>query len=333
MPEQPPPDLATAEVLGHLGAFLPADTPGLPVNQLGLVATEVRTLALGHRRGSAYRAGQPVAALTGLILNATARIELWGTSPDDVETAMDAVQSNLQNAAGNLRALGFLAFSAEEVTPARHESSIPAWRKHGDFALRYEFQAEDGDDADSFIVRIPVSGTSDGETIEETTVVDAMRRWDEEAAPTLTLRGSSRRAVRLTALSLFDFRPGGFVGDGVTVERTVTGLTTPPTIYPTLADFLTATADPEAPDRNARISFPSIPDFLSALPVEGLPIPLGDWNEDAVRDLFQPHRLRFALPIALPTPRDVFTIRYAQPAFAAPAIVYLRVHTIPMNSG
>ena len=48
---------------------------------------------------------------------------------------------------------------------------------------------------------------------------------------------------------------------------------------------------------------------------------------------FQPRALDFAAPIRLATSRDLFTISYAQPAFAVPAILYLRVHTIPMNSG
>ena len=333
MPPQPPPDVATAEVLTHLGPFVPPDTPGLPGNQLGLVATRVRNLALGHRRGTTHRAGQPVAAQTGLFLDATARIEVWGATPGDVETSMGTVQANLLNAAPNLRALGFLSFFAEQISPSEHESAIPAWRKAGRFQFRYELQAEAGDDAESFVARIPIRSSLDGDLAEEThTVVDALRRWDDEGAPIMALRGGGR-GVSLTALASFDFRPGGFVGDAVTMQRTVTGSLSAPTDYPTLAAFLTATTDPAAPDRNARVTFATLPDLLAELPTDGTPIPLGDWNTDGVPDLFQPRRLDFAAPIRLGTPRDLFTITYAQPAFAVPAMLYLRVHTVPMNAG
>ena len=336
MPQQPSLDTAMAEVLSHLGPFVPLPTVGLPDNHLGLVTATARNLAIGYRRGSAYRAGQPVSALTGIFLDATARIEIWGAAPGDVEADMDALQANLLNAAPSLRALGFLSFAAQEITPSQHETSIPAWRKTGSFRFRYEFRASDADDADSFVVRVPVRSQTDddGAATQEThTVVNGMRRWDDEGAPLLAIRGGGRSGVRLTGLSSFDFRPGGFVGDGVTVERTVSGIVAAPTIYPNLTDFLAATSDPVSPDRNARVSFATLPDFLAELTPDGAPIPLGDWNTDSVRDLFQPRALDFATPIRLATPRDLFTIGYAQPAFAVPAILYLRVLTIPMNSG
>ncbi|MEO1092839.1 MAG: hypothetical protein AAFX81_19630 [Pseudomonadota bacterium] len=333
MPPQPPPGAATAEVLAHLGPFVPSDTPGLPNNQLGLVATQVRTIALGHRRGTTYRAGQPVAAQTGLYLDATARFELWGASPDDVETSMSSVQANLLNAAPNLRAFGFLTLVAEAIEPSQHESAIPAWRKAGDFRFRYEFQTEASDNADSFIASIPIRSTLDDGTDEEThTVVDAMRRWDDDGASPMVLRGG-RRGVSLTSLTAFDFRPGGFTGDAVTLRRSATNLAAPPTDYPTLAAFLSATGDPDAPDRNARLTFASIDDFLAEVPLAGATFPLGDWNTDGTLDQFAPHRLDFGQPIELASHRDLFTITYAQPAFAVSAILYLRVLTVPRNAG
>jgi hypothetical protein len=336
VPQLPSPDVAMAEVLSHLGPFLPPDGLGVPPNQLGLVSTQVRNIALGHRRGSHYRAGQPISALTGLYLDATARIEVWGSTPDDVEAAMEAAHVNLLNATPHLRAVGFLSFAVHQIAPSQHEVSIPAWRKLGEFRLRYEYRAVAGDDADSFIVRIPVTSRVDddlGGPPETLTVVDGMRRWDEEGAPALVVRGGGRAGVAVTGIASFDFRPGGFAGDGVTVERTVAGTLAAPTPYPTLAAFFAAAGDPVAPDRNARVSFATLSDLLAEIPTAGAPIALGDWDADASPDLFQPRRLDPAAPVRLATPRDIFAIRYAQPALAVPAIVYLRAHTVPTNSG
>jgi hypothetical protein len=300
------------------------------------VAAEVRNMALGHRRGSEHRAGQPVSALTGLYLDATARIEVWGATPDDVETTLGALHANLLSAAPNLRALGFLSFAVHQITPSSHEVSVPAWRKAGEFRFRYEYQSSATDDADSFIARIPVTSGVDDDLAgppETLTVVDGMRRWDDEGAPALVVRGGGRAGVAITGLASFDFRPGGFAGDAVTVERTVAGTLAAPTAYPNLAAFFAAVADPVAPDRNARVSFATLAALLAEIPADGAPIGLGDWNADAALDLFQPRRLDLAAPVRLATPRDLFAIRYAQPALAVPAIVYVRLLTVPMNSG
>jgi len=72
-------------------------------------------------------------------------------------------------------------------------------------------------------------------TIE--TVTDDMRRWDDEGAAALVVRGGGSRGIRLTGLSAFDFRPGGFTGTAVRIERLVAGATSAPTAYPNLTDF------------------------------------------------------------------------------------------------
>jgi hypothetical protein len=299
-------------VLVHLRPFVPPRTVGFPENHLGLVTTSAHNLGIGYRRGSEYRAGQPVSALTGIFLDATARIEIWGAQPGDVDADLDVLQANLLNAAPSLRALGFLNFAAQEITPSQHEVSIPAWRKTGSFRFRYEFQVNDKDDADSFIVRVPVHSQSDEApaALETHTVVDSMRRWDREGAPLLAIRGGGHSGVRLTGLSSFDFLQAGFIDASVTVERTVSGIVAAPTIYPNLADFLVATSDPVSPDRNARMSFATLREFLNELTLDGAPIPLGDWNEDEVPDRFQPRSLDFDLPIRLATSQDLFTIGY-----------------------
>jgi hypothetical protein len=337
VPAALPLDEALAEVLdGHLRPFIPLRGVS-PENSLHVVSAVGRNLALGNRRGTEQRFGHPVAALRGMHLDGTARIELWDGTPDGVDGAMGVLHANLLGATASLRALGFLKFRIASSGASEHSSVLSAWRKVSDLEFLYEYHATDNDEAESFIVRIPLRsdleepGSPEG-SIE--TVIDEMRRWDDEAAPSLVARpAGGGRGVRLTGLLSFAFLPGGLLGAGVTLERGVAGAMAVPTDYPDLDSFLDALGDGPNPDIAARVSFATLADFLDQIGPPGDSFELGDWDEDAVGDVYLPRSRLFARPITLRTGRDFLAVRYGDPALASPAVLYLRILAARQPSG
>jgi len=330
MPPPLPLDDAISEVLDvHLGAFVPGSGGSLPANSVQMVSVSGRRLGLGNRRGAETRLGRPVAALRGIYLDGTARIELWDSSPNAVDTGMEAVQANVMGARASLRSAGFLQLSVSAGSPTEHVAPLNAWRKTTDFPFLYEYRANDADDAESFIVRVPIRsdleepGSPEGVT---ETATDDMRRWDNEAAPSLIVRRSGGAGpVRATGISAFAFLPGGFSGGVVTLERGVAGAAGAPVVHATLDGFLDAVGDGSAPQTQSRVSFASVTDFLTALGPPGAPFHLGDWDSDSVSDLYLPHQRLFGRSVTLRTGRDFFAIRHDAPEFSSPAVLYLRV--------
>ena len=332
----PPLDAAMSEVLSHLGPFVPPSVGGLPSNSVHLTAANGRPLALGGRRGTEYRLGFPVSALKGAHLDAGVRFMVWAAAPGDVDTLLEGVHSSLLAASDGLRASGFLKFDADGSSLAERVETESAWRKSADFKVLYEYRFQDSDDAESFLVRIPVrsdleeEGSPDGTT---ETVVDQMRRWDDEGAASLVVRGGLPGGGRVTGMTSFDFRPGGFAGDAVVVERLIANSPTAPTVFGTFDDFIDAVTAPQQPERHGRFTFAALADFLAALDPPGDPFFLGDWNEDAVLDQFVPRRRMFDRPVVLPTARDLFSLRYLAAALPSPGIIYLRVLTTLARPG
>lgn len=337
MPTALPLDDALAEVLeAHLRPFIPRRGI-LPENSLHVVSAVGRNLAIGNRRGTEQRFGYPVAALTGMHLDGTARIEIWDGTPDGVDDAMGAIHANLLGASASLRALGFLKFRIASNAPAEHSGVLSAWRKTSDLEFLYEYHATDNDEAESFIVRIPVRSDLEETGSPEASieaVIDEMRRWDDEAAPSLVARPvGGGRGLRLTGILGFAFLPIAFLGAGVTLERGIAGAVAAPTDYPDLDSFLDAVGDGPSPEIAARVSFATLADFLDQLGPPGDTFELGDWNEDAVGDVYVPRSRSFTRPITLRTGRDFLAIRYGEPALALPAVLYLRILANRQTSG
>ncbi|MBW4710432.1 hypothetical protein KX928_21795 [Roseobacter sp. YSTF-M11] len=338
MPPPLPLDDAISEVLNvHLSAFVPGAVGALPNNSVQLVSVKGRRLGLGDRRGAETRLGVPVAALRGLHIDGVARIELWDISPNAVDSGMETVQANVMGASASLRSAGFLRLAVSDSGPAEHVPSLNAWRKATDLPFLYEYHGRDNDDAESFIVRIPIrsdleeTGSPTG-TVD--TVIDDMRRWDDDGAPSLIVRSTGgARKVRAKAILGIGFLPGGFTGGAVTLERGVAGAPGAPVVHGTLDAFLDAVGDGDAPQLQAQVSFPSVAAFLTALGPPGDPFDLGDWDSDAVNDIYIPHLRQFPRPITLRSGRDFLAIRHDAPAFAAPAVLYLRVDADHQRAG
>jgi hypothetical protein len=315
------------EVLGHLSPFVPPSSVSLPSNSVRLVKAKGRPLSLGHRRGTEYRAGAPISAQKGLHLDASVRFEVWGSAPNDVDDSVQNLQSSLLAATDDLRAFGFLKFSVADTGSAEHIDAESAWRKSAEFSFLYEFHFQDGDDAESFLVRIPVQSHLEaaglaGGSLE--TITEPMRRWDGEGAAALVLRGGNAGRNRIFGISSYTFNPSGAPGDQVVVERLTNGSPAAPTVHASFDDFLDAVTDPVSPQRHDRFTFASLAAFLAALDTAGDPFPLGDWDEDLALDSFVPLRRRFDPPIVLHTGRDHFAIRYQSAALPGFDIVYLR---------
>ncbi|PUB12409.1 hypothetical protein [Yoonia sediminilitoris] len=338
MPPPLPLDDAISEVLNvHLTAFVPGGGGAVPDNSVQLVAVNGRRLGLGDRRGADVRLGRPVSALRGVYLDGTARIELWDTTPNAVDAGMEAVQANVMGARASLRSAGFLRLSVADSPPAEHVGALNAWRKTTDLPFLYEYRSHDSDDAQSFIVRVPLRTDLEEEGSPEgviETVIDDMRRWDDEGAPSLIVRptGGAQR-VHAQGISAMGFLPGGFTGGAVTIERGVAGAPGAPVIHPTLDAFIDAVADGDAAQSQAQVTFPTVAAFLTALGPPGPPFDLGDWDSDAVSDMYVPHQRRFARPVTLRSGRDFLAIRHDAPAFASPAVLYLRVDADHPRSG
>ncbi|MBO9409353.1 hypothetical protein J7399_18090 [Shimia sp. R9_1] len=332
-----PLDDAINEVLNvHLSPFLPVAPGGLPNNTVQIFEAKRRGVGLGDRRGSDTRFGVTVSALRGIQLDGVARFELWDTTPDAVNTSIDAVQANVLGAAASLRSMGFLRLALGNSAPAEHVSALNAWRRTAELPFLYEYRARDSDDADSFIVRIPNRTDleeRDGTNSSLEILSGAMQRWDNERAPSLILRpNGGPRALRLSGLDAIAFL-NGIPGGAVTLERGVSGATGAPVLHATLDSFLNAIADGPNPQLQAIVTLPSTAAFLAALGPAGAPFELGDWDTNLIRDLYVPHARRFDTPVTLRSGRDFLAIRHDAPAFAAPAVLYLRLQADHLRAG
>lgn len=332
-----PLDDAINEVLNiHLSTFLPVSLGGLPDNSVHIVSAKGRRVGLGDRRGSDTRFGLAVSALRGVQLDGVARFELWDTTPDAVNTSMDAVQANVMGALASLRSMGFLRLALGDSAPAEHVATLSAWRRTAELPFLYEYRARDADDADSFIIRIPNQSDLEergGPNGSLGIITGLMQRWDNESAPSLIARPhGGARALRVRGLDAMAFL-NGIAGGVVTLERGVSGAPGAPVPHATLDDFLDAIADGPNPQLQASVDFPSIADFLVALGAPGDPFELGDWDTDLVRDLYVPHTRPFDVPVTLRSGRDFLAIRHDAPALAAPAVLYLRLAADHLRAG
>lgn len=315
-------DQALAALLAVLETHLPAEVPGLPPHNVTAVRIGEKLGGLGRLAGAEAR-GLGEVALRSRRLEGELRFQLWSDSAGGADDAILALQMNLLAAEDALRGAGFLRFSASGATLAEAVPILPAWRKTASFEVLYEAISEDAGGAESLIVRIPVGGGLDGTPPAPVAFEErgSLVRWDDEGSAPLVARGR-RRLARLAALT---FVPGLSPAGPVTLLRTFDGAVGPAVPLPTPADFFAAIGGEAPAARHARLEFPSLADFLAAFMPESAAIPLGDWNLDAVPDLYQPSVLPIEPVLHLPTAADRFEVRPADADLSAPAVVYLRL--------
>ncbi|MBK8985297.1 MAG: hypothetical protein IPM39_04325 [Chloroflexi bacterium] len=320
-----PTDVLTA-LRAALEFYLPVSGVGLPTSNVSIIQVEEKSAGLGNYIGQ-ESLNQFSLVLKGGRLQATVRFQLWATTPNDVDLAIDDLHGRLLTAKNDLWIAGFLRFTAAGSSLAEHIPSLNIWRRAADYDLLYEFRYTDSDGAQSLIARIPIHTDPEepNSPQRETAVItDALARWDDLIAPMLDLRG--RQTVsRFTALS---FIPGLPPSESVILRRTFVGAVGAPTAFADLGQWVTAVTHPTTPDRHAQLTFATFSDFLAAFNPAGSPITLGDWDEDATLDDYDALLLQFATPIFLPDSADHLQLVYqpgsTDPHFDQTAVFYIR---------
>lgn len=324
MSSNPTLDQALTVMMDALDDYLPPPSPPLPNPGMSMASLSERAVGLGSRRGTETRGQFAAVALKGMRLDAQVQYQLWGAGPVEAEAAMADLNARLMADREVLWTAGFLRLTLDNSSAAEHVPSISAWRKQADYKVLYEYRYQDSDGAESLIARIPIhSDPEERNSLQrETTVVtDEMVRWDNEAAPTLVLRGR----FGVGGLSMLAYVPSPAPSGAVTLMRTFDGAIGPPAAHPTLAAFIAAVSGDAPSQRHAAIAFASLDDFITAFNVVGDPVELGDWDLNGVSDSYQARVLDFASSIRLPNVTDRLEIAYQGGAFDQVAVVYLRV--------
>ncbi len=324
MANEPTLNLIMNDVLVTLSGYLNPVPMSLPTSTVSVVSATKKNPSIGSRIGFDTRAGHPTVAIKGGHLDASVQFQVWDSNADDIEIEMNDLHNRLMADRDILRSQGFLIFKAEQTATSEYVADLSIWRKTALFKFLYEYQYQDNDDALGIIAQIPINNdleVKDSLDRELSTVTDAMRRWDDEEADPLTVTANSTSHATVRGINVFEHRPAAWPGDAVTIERTNLDSIVPPTIYPTLNDFIDAVSDISSPDENASVSFASIEDFLNVLTADGATFELGDPLVD-----YQAYQILFANPIHLLKKNDVFRISYQNPTLIADAVVYLRAN-------
>jgi hypothetical protein len=303
----------------------------LPEPNVTLERVAERQVGLGNHVGAGPAGPVGVRTVRGGRLDARVRFQLWGATAVEVDDSVLTLQSDLLDDRDELRRAGFLKLAAADTTLAERVDSVGGWRKSTSYDVLYEYQYADGGDAESLIVKIPVTMDTEhtgGPASQAQTLTDEMIRWDDEAAPAFIVPGP-RTVARLTALV---FAPGPTLAGTVTVLRSTGPVPGPVTHLPDLPTFLAATGGDEPAEADADTQL-SPNDFFTGLGPSGVLLELGDWNADGTLDQYTGYDLRLGAPIVLPTWHDRLTITYAPPAGPATgldqtAVVYLRVNAV-----
>lgn len=314
-------------LLGVLQGHIPPAGGALPPAGVSAVSVQERTLGLGNQRGSERRGNFAAVVLKGGRLQGTARFELWGSSPAEVDSRVNLLQGGLLAARDALWSAGFLKLAAAGASSAEHLQPPNAWRRSVDYGFLYEYHYQDSDGAESLLARIPIHSDLEelGSLVRETGVVtDRMIRWDDLSAPALEFAASATAGLRIDGLASLATLPGGWSGQAVTLARLRRSAAGTPTAYPDLPTFLAAVNHPVTPDRHAQVIFPTVAAFLAAFSNAGAALELGDWDEDGTPDLYEPKSLAFTPPLQLAATDDLFRLSYQDAALDAKAVIYLR---------
>ncbi len=191
----------------------------LPAGSVSVVSVNEKALGVGNWRGIETLGSFAIVGLKGGHLEAVVRFQFQADQPNAVDDAVNTLQARLLAGRDALWKVGLLHITAQDTTPAEFSAPLNAWRKTVAYKILYEFRYQDTDGAESLIARIPIHSDPeerDSPQRETITVTDEMVRWDNEAAPTLVVRG--RWDAR--GLSALAFIPGTAPTRSVTLRRT-----------------------------------------------------------------------------------------------------------------
>jgi hypothetical protein len=313
------PDQVVAKVRDRLTAFV-SQGAGLPTPSVAVLQVSDRTLGIGNSRGLQAVGPFSTVELYGGRIDCVVRFKVWGTDAPSADAEMTALQGRLFGGRADLLDAGFVQFEGVAGTLPTEDGN--AWSRTADYHALVEYHLAPVPSADSLIAAIPIEveqqldGTVVGETTTET---DDIARWDQLVAPALVVHG--RRTV--DRLVVAAFLPAPPPNGAVQLVRSHDGATGAPQDFATLAEFLAAVCDPAAPERHARFSFASLPDFVAACQANG-EMQLGDWDQDAVPDEYVVGQLAFEPPIPLPAAPDRFQVVPQTSPLDHVGVVYLR---------
>jgi hypothetical protein len=311
-------DAAAADLLSTLGKYLPAAAAGLPVPTVALASMAERSVGIGRIRGSDSAGPFGAISLKAVRLDALARFQLWAADLAGADQAINDLNVRLMADRDNLRAAGLLRFSLEGTgSPGFLPAPVGAWRASADYRVLYEFDFQDGDDAQGLIASIPVS--IDSGLAQSMTISDEMIRWDNKTASPLTVLGP----VGIGGLSLLVFAPGPPPTGAVSLTRTF-DVGGNPKAFATLSAFFKAVSGLTPQERNATITLASFTEFQNAFTSLGDPIAMGDLENNGVPDLYKPLALGINPAIQLAKTSDRFEVAYQGGKFDQVAVAYFR---------
>jgi len=324
----PSPAQILSDMLDILRNYLPSPEPSLPTPGVSTVSVKQRPVGIGNWRGTERRGPLAEISLKGGRLDTVVRFQLWANTVSGADGIIDTLHSDLLTDSSQLWINGFLRLESIETSPAEFiGGSINAWRKTTDYKILYEYHYSDLDGAESIIARIPIHSDPeerDSPERETTLVTDELSRWDDLRTPSLDVSATAKTKIRIYGFASLAYLPSPWPGNPVIVARLQRNVSTPPTSYPTLAEFHAAVTRKVNPNLHAQIIFPSLSDFLAAFDSAGDSFGLGDWDENGTPDTYEPGALEFDPPLVLDSSNDLLRVSYQGAAFDSKAVVYLR---------
>lgn len=324
----PSPAQSLSRMLDRLRLYLPVPAPAVPAPGVSSVSVQQRPVGIGNWRGTERRGPLAEIALKGGRLDAVVRFQLWAATMEDADALIATLHGDILADTSQLWGEGFLRLELADTSTAEFiGGAVNAWRVTTDYRILYEYHYHDLDGAESIIARIPIhSDPEERDSAErETTLInDWLRRWDDLQAEPLEVAADVAGKVTIHGLASLAHRPPDWPGGMVTLARLQRNTSAPLTVYPSLADFLSAVTRKANPDLHAQTVFPSLADFLAAFTSAGDAFELGDWDEDGTPDSYEPGALTFDPPITLSNSNDLLRLSYQDTAFDSKAVVYLR---------